>query len=283
MGALPETFAPAESDALMAARALLLEDRLIPYLGPGVLALGGAAVPDSPEAVAAALHKLAPAPQKIRTSMWSVAQFIESRRHRTTLTKFMADLFAAPSEPNALQRWIAGQKLSLVVDAWYDGGMAAAMRAAGRDDFIEIQGATRATLGAEGWTRRYDHAHADVATPASPRAVLYAPHGSVRPARNFLVSDSDYVEVLTEIDIQTPIPEEVQEIRASRGFLFLGCRFHDQMLRTYARQIMKRSAGPHFAVVNAETLTRNEAKFLVENAIAPIVTPLEEVAATLIG
>ena len=283
MGALPETFAPTESDALTAARALLMEDRLIPYLGPGLLALGGAPVPDSPEAVAAALHKLAPAPQKIRTSMWSVAQFIESRRHRTTLTKFMADLFAAPSEPNALQRWIAGQKLSLVVDAWYDGAMAAAMRAAGRDDFIEIQGATRATLGAEGWTRRYDHAHADVATPASPRAVLYAPHGSVRPARNFLVSDSDYVEVLTEIDIQTPIPEEVQEIRASRGFLFLGCRFHDQMLRTYARQIMKRSAGPHFAVVNAETLTRNEAKFLVDHAIAPIVTPLADVAATLIG
>jgi len=283
MGALPETFAPAESDALMAARALLLEDRLIPYLGPGVLALGGAAVPDSPEAVAAALHKLAPAPQKIRTSMWSVAQFIESRRHRTTLTKFMAELFASPSEPNALQRWIAGQKLSLVVDAWYDGAMAAAMRAAGRDDFVEIQGATRAHLGAEGWTRRYDHAHAHVAAPAPSRAVLYAPHGSVRPARNFLVSDSDYVEVLTEIDIQTPIPDEVKEVRASRGFLFLGCRFHDQMLRTYARQIMKRSAGPHFAVVNAETLTRNEAKFLVDHAIAPIVTPLADVAATLIG
>jgi hypothetical protein len=283
MGALPESFAPAASDALAAARALLLEDRLIPYLGPGLLALGGAPVPDSPEAVAAALHRLAPAPQKIRTSMWSVAQFIESRRHRTTLTKFMAELFASPSEPNALQRWIAGQPLSLVVDAWYDGAMAAAMRAAGRDDFVEIQGATRATLGAEGWTRRYDHAHAHVATPASSRAVLYAPHGSVRPARNFLVSDSDYVEVLTEIDIQTPIPDEVQEIRASRGFLFLGCRFHDQMLRTYARQIMKRSAGPHFAVVNAQTLTRNEAKFLVENAIAPIVTPLADVAATLIG
>ena len=81
--------------------------------------------------------------------------------------------------------------------------------------------------------------------------MLYSPHGGVRPAKNFLVADSDYVEVLTEIDIQTPIPAAVKAARADRGFLFLGCRFDDQMLRTYARQIMKRSKGPHFAV--AET------------------------------
>ena len=249
-----------------------------------MLALGGAPVPDSPEAVAAALHKLAPAPQKIRTSMWSVAQFIESRRHRTTLTKFMADLFAAPSEPNALQHWIAGQKLSLVVDAWYDGAMAAAMRAAGRDDFVEIQGATRATLGAEGWTRRYDHAHArcrdaSLVARRAVRAARLGAAGAQFPRLRLRLCRSADGDRHPDADPRG----SAGDCRASRGFLFLGCRFHDQMLRTYARQIMKRSAGPHFAVVNAETLTRNEAKFLVENAIAPIVTPLEDVAATLIG
>jgi hypothetical protein len=47
--------------------------------------------------------------------------------------------------------------------------------------------------------------------------------------RNFLVSDSDYVEVLTEIDIQTPIPAVVQQRRTGRNFLFLGCRFSNQL------------------------------------------------------
>jgi hypothetical protein len=283
MGVFPEAFVPVGIDALATVRSLILEDRLIPYLGPGLLSLGGAPVPASPEAVAAGLHRLAPAPKRIRDSMWSVAQYIESKRHRKTLTKFMASLFAAPCQPNALQHWLAGLPLALVVDAWYDGAMAAAMRAAGRDDFLEIQGAPRTYLGANDWTRAYDHAGAAVESPAPPRTLLYTPHGSARPANNFLIADSDYVEVLTEIDIQTPIPDEVQARRALRGFVFLGCRFHDQMLRTYARQIMKRSAGPHFAVVDAGTLTRNEAKFLVDHAIAPIAAPLDEVAAALVG
>ena len=71
--------------------------------------------------------------------------------------------------------------------------------------------------------------------------------------------------------------------RAERGFLFLGCRFHDQMLRTYARQIMKRSAGPHYAVASASALTRNEAKFLTDQAIELIDAPLADAAAAIIG
>ena len=89
---------------------------------------------------------------------------------------------------------------------------------------------------------------------------------------------SDYVEVMTEIDIQTPIPSAVKEARTDRGFLFLGCRFHDQMLRTYARQIMKRSRGPHFAVAETSALTRNERKFYDDQMIEIIDLPLAEAA-----
>ena len=60
--------------------------------------------------------------------MWSVAQYIEGKRHRKTLTKFMADIFAAPARPNAFQRWLGGLPLTLMVDSWYDGAIAAAMR-----------------------------------------------------------------------------------------------------------------------------------------------------------
>ena len=49
--------------------------------------------------------------------------------------------------------------------------------------------------------------------PAAWTTLLYKPHGSVAPARNFLISDADYVEVLTEIDIQTPIPDAVKDRR----------------------------------------------------------------------
>lgn len=279
--------APAAAPAVLAdIRTRLAADELVPYLGPALIGLDGPApVPATPEAVAAELHKRAPAPGRIRTSMWSVAQFIESRRHRKTLQAFMADIFATPVAPNRLHAGLAALPLSLIVDTWYEGAMAAGLRHAGRTDFAEIQGVTRAGEFRDIWTRTYGPSGAEILPEAAETAatVLYAPHGGIRPARNFLVADSDYVEVLTEIDIQSPIPEAVKARRATRGFLFVGCRFHDQMLRTYARQIMKRSAGPHFAIVEAAALTRNEAKFLADQDIRTIDLPLDAAVDALVG
>jgi hypothetical protein len=120
----------------------------------------------------------------------------------------------------------------------------------------------------------YDDHHADWKT------LLYQPLGSVWPQKNFLVSDSDFVEVLTEIDIQTPIPEAVQEIRKGRNFLFLGCRFSTQLERLFALQIMKRSSEKHWAVLPEEP-TRNEARFLARYNIERIPITLSEFVAAL--
>ncbi len=264
--------------------AWLKADRLAPYLGPGLLA-GVDSVPLGPEALAAALNLRHPAPGRIRTNLWAVAQFIEQRRHRKTLAAWMGEIFAPQVAPSPFQTFLASLKLGLVVDTWYDDSLRAALCASGRADWGEIQGITRAGETRDIWTRAYDAtgALADPQAPSHWTTLLYKPHGAVRPAQNFLVADSDYVEVMTEIDIQSPIPPEVRERRAFRGFLFLGCRFHDQMLRTYARQIMKRSRGPHVAVMDAALLTRNEARFLVEQEITLIDLPLPAALETLMA
>ncbi|ESX78745.1 MULTISPECIES: SIR2 family protein [unclassified Mesorhizobium] len=267
------------------AKQALAADEVIPYLGPGLLGFNCAEppVPHTPEVVAAALNARAPAPSKIRTNMWSVAQFIEQRRHRRTLQAWMTDIFAAPVAPTVLHAWLARLPLSLIVDSWYDSAMRTALVETGRTDVVEIQGVTRANEIRDIWTKTYDLSGRELDPRSGAKTVLYTPHGSIRPAQNFLVADSDYVEVLTEIDIQTPIPDVVKERRITRGFFFVGCRFNGQMLRTYARQIMKRSRGPHCAVMDAETLTRNEARFLAASGITVIDMPVSETAARLIG
>lgn len=281
LAARPSMSAPLSGAAARAelkeAAALLRADRLVPYLGPALQA-ETEIVPLSPEALAAALGKRHPAPGRIRTNLWAVAQFIEQRRHRKTLAGWMAEIFAPELAPTSFQTFLAGLPLSLMVDSWYDSALRAAFTASGRTDWGEVQGITRAGETRDIWTRAYDAAGRLVPDGAAAAwtTLLYKPHGAVRPAANFLVADSDYVEVMTEIDIQTPIPAEVRARRTDRGFLFLGGRFHDQMLRTYARQIMKRSAGPHFAVMGAENLTRNEGRFLAENDITLIDLPLAD-------
>ena len=105
--------------------------------------------------------------------------------------------------------------------------------------------------------------------------ILYKPLGSISPAKNFIVSDSDFVEVLTEIDIQTPIPDRVKTLRTGANFLFMGCRFSNQLTRTYARQVMKRSSDTHWAIIEGP-LTRMEQRFIAEQNITRIDMPLAE-------
>lgn len=265
-----------------AIRSALLGGRIVPFLGPGVLALepGNAAVPSSPEALVQRLLVKASVPHKIRNNLTAAAQFIENFKHRKTMVGLMNEAFSVPAQPTELHGYLAAIKqLPMIVDVWYDSAMATAL--ANRNDWGQVQGLSQSEHYGR-WTQAYNSAGTPVdnAEMGQWKTLLYKPQGSVSPAKNYLVSDTDYVEVLTEIDIQTPIPSAVQERRSGRSFLFIGCRFANQLERTLARQIMKRSSGKHWAVL-PEPLTKNEHKFLVEQNIHRIEMPTAEFVAEL--
>lgn len=258
---------------------------LIPFLGPEVLLLD--AEPPVPVGARALSHALASrvgVPGRIKNNLWHSAQYIETHKHRVTLDKLMAEFFKPVPAPNALHSWLAGlTRLPMIVDTWYDGAQKAAFEAAGRDNWGIVQGCSKARrLDGGVWSRAVSPDGATVGDDVADgwRTVLYKPHGAAQPTGDVLVSDSDYVEVLTDIDIQTPIPQVVKDRRAGRGFVFLGCRFYDQILRTFARQIAKRSGGPRYAVV-PEELSRNELKFFEVEGITPIYMPLAEAVALM--
>jgi hypothetical protein len=254
---------------------------LAPYLGPGLLGLcEGAAPPADALALAAVLTAKVSVPGKIRNRLTAAAQFIENFKHRKTLVKAMNEAFATPAAPSALHRWLAALPAPLIVDTWYDDSLRGVL-AATRTDWVEAQGLAQSEHFGT-WIGWYDGMGASQPDPIAARTVLYKPWGGHAPAGNYLVSDSDFVEVLTEIDIQTPIPALVQERRRSLGFVFLGCRFNDQLPRAFARQIMKRSHGPHYAVLVGEP-TRMEARFLAEQGITRIAMPLADASAALTG
>jgi hypothetical protein len=193
----------------------------------------------------------------------------------------MNEAFGATPEPSALQRALAASNAGLWVDTWYDDSFAAAL-AQTPGSWSQVQGLSQSEHFGD-WTGAYaangsllpDH-------PLKAERMLYKPLGSQSPAGNYLVSDSDFVEVLTEIDIQTPIPQAVQTHRTGRNFLFLGCRFDDQLTRCFARQIMKRSSDRHWAVLPEEP-TRMEGRFLAEQNITRIAMPLAQFSEALLA
>lgn len=252
---------------------------VVPYLGPGISALtvSPPPVPLTPEDLAAYFATRTTLPRRAVGNAWAAAQYIESHRFRDTLVAWMTDAFAPGIVPSPFHRWLAGLGLPLVVDSWYAGDMRGAL-AETATDWAEVQAISRALIGEDKWYRWFGPSGDPIPASLSEaaRTVLYTPHGSARPLGNFLISDADYVEVLTEIDIQTPIPDEVRRRRTGKAFLFAGCRFHDQMLRSYARQIIKRSSDRHYAIVEVASLTRNEHRFLDEHDFVVIDMPLGE-------
>jgi hypothetical protein len=265
------------SETLAEISAALDAGLAVPYLGPGVLALAGSdcPLPGSPEALVARLTAKASVPHKIRKNLTAAAQFIENFKHRKTVTAAMTGAFRSDVPPTALHGHLASlPALPLLVQAWYDDLMQKAL--AGRADWGLVQGLSQAEHFGR-WVGYFDPQGQPVEPDASAawRTLVYQPLGSVSPSANFLVSDSDFVEVLTEIDIQTPIPEPVKSLRRGRHFLFLGCRFASQLERIFAQQIIKRSSDRHWAVLPEEP-TRNEARFLARHNIERLAIALPQ-------
>jgi hypothetical protein len=275
--------AQAAEDALAGVATQLRSGKIVPYLGPGLTELSNTSVPMTPEALAAFFATKVALPKRAKGNAWASAQHIESMKHRSTVSALMTEAFSSEIEPTPLHHYLASLKLPMIVDSWYDATMRSALSS--RSDWGEIQGITRAGIGEDRWYRFYDSAGVETQRSAAETwtTLLYKPHGSIAPAKNYLISDADYVEVLTEIDIQTPLPDAVKNRRSERRFLFIGCRFHDQLLRTYARQITKRSSAMHYAIVTPDTLTKNELKFLTVQGIMPIAIPLSRACEILMG
>jgi hypothetical protein len=257
----------------------------IPFLGPGVLSFGkeGRQLPDSHLSLVGHLTTKSSVPHKVRNNLGAAAQFIENFKHRSTVTNAMTEAFSQDAQPTSLLTLLMSlPALPLVVHAWYDDLPQKALQL--RSSWGMAQGVSQSEHFGD-WVYYYnsDGTYAGVEADSGYlkwKTLLYQPLGSVWPAHNYLVSDSDFVEVLTEIDIQTPIPGSVQEIRKGRSFLFLGCRFSTQLERLFAHQIIKRSSQKHWAIL-PEDLTRNEERFLQEHNVKRISMTLEEFATEL--
>ncbi|MCG5239627.1 SIR2 family protein [Azospirillum doebereinerae] len=265
--------------------ATLKARRAVPFLGPGAFALlppDDCPIPRNSAELTQRLNAKVTAPGRFRTNLTAVAQFIETRRHRKTLEAILNEIFRQTVPSTPVHRLLAAIPApALIVDVWYDDVLDTLLSGHKDRSWGQIQGLSHPQSTGE-WVKYYAPGGAEVTAEAAAgwETALYKPSGAVTPAGNYLISDSDYVELLTEIDIQTPIPPLVQERRAGRHFLYLGCRFDHEIQRTFGRQIAKRSSDSHWAVIQGE-LSRNEERFLSQHGIKRLDLPLDVVVEML--
>ena len=220
-----------ESNVLHNIVEAIREGRAAPYLGPGTLAGvrrtdTGAPLPATSDELILALNNGQPMAPKLMYEFPRAAMHVELKRGRAQVTKFLNAVYGAAhwtrspfhawlrelapryvidiNRDTQLQQLYAGAPHTLVV------GMA---RVGGTDFRYKLY---RHDAGV------YSAVTEDRIDPAAP--VLFKPHGTPLPESNYIASDADYVDYITELMGGFAIPGFVKNLRRGMKYVLLGMR-----------------------------------------------------------
>ena len=209
----------------------LRDGSIVPYLGPGVLAdvrhvTTGEAIPADSHSLILAMNGGKPMAPKLMYEFPRAAMNVELKRGRSAVTKFLTRTYAeTPWTRGAVHEWLKQIAPPYVIDINRDTQL--------QDSYADVVHNLIVGVARIGGTAfRYKlyrwEGSAYVATtsidPGLP--ILYKPMGTPRPEANFIASDADYVDFITELMGGFSIPPEVKALRRGKQYLLLGMRLN---------------------------------------------------------
>ncbi|MBI5937332.1 MAG: SIR2 family protein [Betaproteobacteria bacterium] len=218
-------------DAFPAILAGLGEDTVVPYLGAGALAgvvdtQSGRAMPADSESLILAMNNGQPMAPKLMYEFPRAAMHVELKRGRSTLMKFLNATYGNTDwSQSALHNWLAEQKLPYIVDTNRDLLLQKAWATTPHTLIVGVAriGGTdfRFKLFQHDGTsyRAIDQEAVNASLP-----VLFKPLGTPQPEPNYIASDADFVDYLTELMGGFGIPAFVKRMRQGKRYLLLGMR-----------------------------------------------------------
>ncbi|MFI3197415.1 MAG: SIR2 family protein [Methylococcaceae bacterium] len=207
----------------------LYENRVIPYLGPGVLfdatnKLTGAAMPADSNSLILAMNNGNPMAPKLMYEFPRAAMNQELKKGRNFLGQFLTKLYGDTEWTRAaIHDWLAEWKPAYIVDINRDTqlqdsyadeehtlivGLARIAASAFRFKIYHYDGSDYFEIPQEQVDRRLP--------------VLFKPLGTPKPEANYVASDADYVDYITELMGGFAIPDFLKEYRKGKQYLFIG-------------------------------------------------------------
>jgi len=104
--------------------------------------------------------------------------------------------------------------------------------------------------------------------------ILFKPLGCIVPEKNFIISDADFVDWLTEAMGGFGLPPFLKKYREGKSYLFLGIDFDRDTFRMVANEITMGLKGG-ILVNDKEAISKKEEKFLASHNIEKLKTSLE--------
>ncbi len=213
-------------DAILAG---LADGSVVPYLGcralDGVIdPASGRAIPADSDSLILAMNDGKPMAAKLMYEFPRAAMNIELKRGRSSVSRFLDRTYRDTVwSTSALHTWLAAQNLPYIIDSNRDLQLQTAY--AGRPHTL-IVGLAR--IGGTDYRfklyqsdgvayRKIDQEQVDVSLP-----VLFKPLGTSLPESNYIASDADFVDYVTELMGGFGIPAFVKRMRQGKRYLLLG-------------------------------------------------------------
>jgi hypothetical protein len=206
---------------------------VVPYLGPGALdgvidPASGKAIPADSDSLIIAMNNGQPMAPKLMYEFPRAAMNVELKRGRSAVNKFLDATYRDTQwSTAALHAWLAQQKLPYIVDANRDTQLQKQYAAT---KHTLIVGIARMT-GKEYRFRifNYDgtqYSAIEQEAVDSSLPVLFKPLGTPLPESNYIASDADFVDYITELMGGFAIPSFVKRMRQNKRYLLLGLRLN---------------------------------------------------------
>ncbi|TXT26384.1 MAG: hypothetical protein FD131_4228 [Rhodocyclaceae bacterium] len=227
----------------------LKDGSIVPYLGAGVLAdvknvATGAPIPADSDSLIYAMNDGKPMAPKLMYEFPRAAMNVELKRGRSAVTKFLNRTYGETAwTRGAVHDWLKGIAPHYVIDINRDTQL--------QDSYADVPHNLIVGIARLGGTDfRYKlyfwdgvaYQKTEVINAALP--ILYKPMGTPKPEANYIASDADYVDFITELMGGFSIPPEVKELRKGKQYLFMGLRMNRDTERMVLSDVIYAAAEP---------------------------------------
>ncbi len=245
----------------------LFENNVIPYLGPGVLydstnKLTGEPIPADSESLILAMNGGKPMAPKLMYEFPRAAMNQELKRGRNFVSQFLNKTYAETEWSRAsLHDWLAEWKPNYIIDINRDTQL---QHNYADEEHTLICGVARITETQYRFRiyhfdgQSYFEIPQDQVDERLP--ILFKPMGTPLPDANFIASDADYVDYITELMGGFAIPDFLKQYRKDKQYLLLGVPLNRDSERMVMSDVIYDAQTPKGWVLNKNP-TAKEIRF----------------------
>ena len=256
---------------------------LIPFLGIGVfkdtIASDGTQLPYDSDSMILALNNGRAMSSRLMYEYSRAAMGLEQRKGREFIVQMTNHIYSSKEyEIPKVYKWLSKFKPKYIIDTNIDDSL---QKIYSDCEHFLITGISRITADydrfviykyelSNGEYKKIDKEELSLDLP-----ILFKPMGSTIPEMNFIISDADFVDWLTEAMGGYAVPPILKEYRKGKEYLFMGVDFSKDTFRMVANEITIDLKGG-FALLNKEELTKKEDKFIKTHSLKNINMGIDE-------